>query len=312
LKRPDLFPLLQKSIGLGLRTTLTPSATPLLTESAIEGFQEIGVARMAISLDGPDAATCPMDRRLGCSRPSLLSSRRGHCVLDHGEEHHHFALRLNPVFQVWAHVDERTLRRLLLLTTQPQQRVSFQECQRGRKGRRVRRELLPGREAEHPRVLQAVRPWLRGGYDYGSGDGNPSDNTHGTFFQVLPTPRVYARFPFFNMMNSRDVFGELILRPGKAVSVRADVHSLALANRNDLWYSGGGMFQPWTFGYAGRPADGQAGLATLYDVSADYTVNHHVSIGAYFGHATGKSVVEPIYPSGAGANFGYLEFTFHL
>ena len=55
LKRPDLFPLLEKSVQLGLRTTVTPSATPLLTESAIERFQNCGVARMAISLDGPDA-----------------------------------------------------------------------------------------------------------------------------------------------------------------------------------------------------------------------------------------------------------------
>src|ERR1035438_9122262 len=55
LKRPDLFPLLEKSVQLGLRTTVTPSATPLLTENAIEQFQNCGVARMAISLDGPDA-----------------------------------------------------------------------------------------------------------------------------------------------------------------------------------------------------------------------------------------------------------------
>jgi Alginate export len=163
-----------------------------------------------------------------------------------------------------------------------------------------------------PPVLRAVRPWLRGGYGYGSGDGNPNDDTHGTFFQVLPTPRVYARFPFFKMMNNRDVFGELILRPGKAVTIRTDVHSLALANRNDLWYSGGGMFQPRTFGYTGRPANGQTGLATLYDASADYSVNTHVSIGAYYGHAAGKLVVQSIYPNGRNANFGYLEFTFRM
>jgi MoaA/NifB/PqqE/SkfB family radical SAM enzyme len=35
LKRPDLFPLLEKSVQPGLRTTVTPSATPLLTESAL-------------------------------------------------------------------------------------------------------------------------------------------------------------------------------------------------------------------------------------------------------------------------------------
>lgn len=56
LKRPDIFDLLRYSAKLGLRTTITPSATPLLTREAIAGFQEAGVARMAVSLDGPDAA----------------------------------------------------------------------------------------------------------------------------------------------------------------------------------------------------------------------------------------------------------------
>jgi AdoMet-dependent heme synthase len=57
LKRPDLFDLIRYSAGLGLRTNVTPSATPLLTEQAIDGFKAAGVARMAISVDGPDAAS---------------------------------------------------------------------------------------------------------------------------------------------------------------------------------------------------------------------------------------------------------------
>jgi hypothetical protein len=160
-----------------------------------------------------------------------------------------------------------------------------------------------------PHILPRLKPWLRGGYNYGSGDKNGADNTHGTFFQVLPTPRVYARFPFFNMMNNRDAFGEIMLRPSKKVTVRSDVHSLRLANRNDLWYSGGGAFQPWTFGYTGRASNGQSGLATLYDVSADYNAGRHLAIGAYYAHAAGKLVVQQIYPAGKNANFGYLEFT---
>lgn len=55
LKRPDLFRLLRCSVDLGLRTTVTPSATPLLTRAAVERFREDGVARMAISLDDADA-----------------------------------------------------------------------------------------------------------------------------------------------------------------------------------------------------------------------------------------------------------------
>jgi radical SAM protein len=57
LKRPDLYELIRYAVKIGLRTNVTPSATPLLTAEAIEKFKEAGVSRMAISLDGPDAAT---------------------------------------------------------------------------------------------------------------------------------------------------------------------------------------------------------------------------------------------------------------
>ena len=55
LKRPDLFCLMRRSIELGLRTNVSPSATPLLTAEAIEEWKHIGLARMAISLDGATA-----------------------------------------------------------------------------------------------------------------------------------------------------------------------------------------------------------------------------------------------------------------
>jgi radical SAM protein len=57
LKRPDLFQLLEKSVALGLRTTVSPSPTPLLTPEAIAGFKRVGVARISISVDGWDAAS---------------------------------------------------------------------------------------------------------------------------------------------------------------------------------------------------------------------------------------------------------------
>jgi hypothetical protein len=191
--------------------------------------------------------------------------------------------------------------------------LAWGALQSGSWGRLAQRSGAVALEAGwQPPFLRAVRPWLRGGFDYGSGDGNPNDATHGTFFQVLPTPRVYARFPFFNMMNNRDTFGELILRPAKTLTVRTDAHSLSLANRNDLWYSGGGIFQPWTFGYTGRPSNGHSGLATLFDVSADYNVNSHASFGVYYGHAAGKLVIQSTYPAGRNANLGYLELTVRM
>lgn len=57
LKRPDIYDLLRHSVNIGLRTNVTPSATPLLTGEAIARFKDCGISRMAISLDGPDAPT---------------------------------------------------------------------------------------------------------------------------------------------------------------------------------------------------------------------------------------------------------------
>ena len=163
-----------------------------------------------------------------------------------------------------------------------------------------------------PKIVKAVRPWLRGGYFYSSGDNNPNDNIHGTFFAILPTPRIFARFPFFNEMNNRDLFGELMLRPTKALTFRSDVHGLWLANSHDLWYSGGGAFQPWTFGYNGRPSNGATGLATLYDISADYQWTRGLATGLYFGYARGGAVVEHIFPGDSNGTLGFIEVNYHF
>lgn len=64
LKRDDVFELLNRSTALGLRTTITPSATPLLTERAIDEFRRCRVARMAISMDGPNAESHDGFRRV--------------------------------------------------------------------------------------------------------------------------------------------------------------------------------------------------------------------------------------------------------
>lgn len=53
LKRPDIFELVEYATTCGVRISLTPSATPLLTREAIVKLKQCGLARLAISLDGP-------------------------------------------------------------------------------------------------------------------------------------------------------------------------------------------------------------------------------------------------------------------
>jgi hypothetical protein len=152
-----------------------------------------------------------------------------------------------------------------------------------------------------------LKPWFRSGYFYSTGDNNPNDGQHDTFFQVLPTPRVYARFPFYNLMNNQDTFAEVVVRPHPKWTIRTDAHFLRLSNRHDLWYSGGGAFQPGTFGFVGRPSNGSQSLANVYDVSADYLLNSHLTLTGYYAGAAGRAVIQKIYPNGGAGQFGYAE-----
>ena len=163
-----------------------------------------------------------------------------------------------------------------------------------------------------PKILSRIRPWLRGGFTKGSGDGNPNDNKHETFFQVLPTPRPYARFPFFNMMNTEDAFGALVLRPHAKVAISSEFHSLRLSSVNDLWYSGGGAYQPWTFGYTGRSTSGRRSLGNLYDTSVEYRANRKITLTAYLGYTQGLAAMEEIYRQGKDGEFGYVEFLYRF
>ncbi len=163
-----------------------------------------------------------------------------------------------------------------------------------------------------PKILPRVKPWLRGGFTKGSGDGDPKDNTHGTFFQVLPTPRPYARFPFFNMMNTEDLLGALVLRPHAKVTVSSEFHSLRLTNPNDLWYSGGGVYQPWTFGYSGRSTSGRRSLGNLYDTSVEYRPWRKITLTGYLGYTQGLAAMEKIYTADKDSRFGYIEFLYRF
>lgn len=157
-----------------------------------------------------------------------------------------------------------------------------------------------------------LKPWLRIGYFRSSGDDNSADGDHGTFFQVLPTPRWYARFPLYNLMNSHDVSATLLLRPHPKVVARTEFHALQLTERNDLWYQGGGAFQNTSFGYIGRPSGSSSNFGKLWDASADLALHPRFSVTIYYGSMWGSDVVRSTYPAGTHAQFGYTEFTYRF
>ena len=55
--RNDIFQLIEHARKVGLEASITPSATSLVTPEAVQRLKDLGIHRMAISIDGADAET---------------------------------------------------------------------------------------------------------------------------------------------------------------------------------------------------------------------------------------------------------------
>lgn len=151
-----------------------------------------------------------------------------------------------------------------------------------------------------------LRPWIRAGLFRTSGDGDPSDDTHGTFYQTLATPRLFARFPFYNLTNVRDMWSSVSVRLPDEIVLRADVRSVGVGEQSDGWYQGSGPFDRSSFGLGYRPVAGSHHLATLLDLSADWRLARQWTLSAYAGHAVaGRSVGDV-----TAGRFGFLELEY--
>ncbi len=76
IKRPDLFELIDHARAAGVRVSLTPSATPLLTRETIVRLKESGLARLAVSMDGASAETHDAFRGMAGSFARTLDAVR--------------------------------------------------------------------------------------------------------------------------------------------------------------------------------------------------------------------------------------------
>jgi hypothetical protein len=152
------------------------------------------------------------------------------------------------------------------------------------------------------------QPWLRAAWLRGSGDEQPGDNRHGTFFPVLPTARKYALSTLYTTANIDDLFVQAIVRPTPRLMVRGEAHRLRLAAAADRWYAGAGATQQRgrLFGLVVRPSGGVSDLGRVYEGMADFTVHRHLSVNGYVGHMRGGPVVRSIF-AGRGLTYAYVE-----
>jgi hypothetical protein len=182
--------------------------------------------------------------------------------------------------------------------------------QNGRWGSLSQRSKAGALEAGYQFLHAPTAPWVRGGYFYGSGDTNANDDVHKTFFQVLPTPFIYAHFPFYNLMNNNDGFVQVVDRPSKRIDFRADIHWLRLSSSQDLWYQGGGAFDNKVFGYTGRPSNGHQSLATVAELTSSWQATKNATMNFCYGYANGQETIASIYPNGHNGQFGFVEFIY--
>jgi hypothetical protein len=162
-------------------------------------------------------------------------------------------------------------------------------------------------EGGHQWQTAPAGPWIRGGLLYASGDGNPRDDTHRTFFAMLPSARQYALSSAYTQMNLRDVFAQAIVTPGRWTA-RAELHRLDLANGQDLWYQGSGATakEGRYFGFSGLRAYGATALGTVIEGSVDVPIRRHWSMNGYTGTIWGGDVVRASFV-GRRLRFWYVE-----
>lgn len=182
--------------------------------------------------------------------------------------------------------------------------------QTGSWGALMQRSNMFDVEAGFQPNVTRLRPRISAGYYRGSGDSDPNDRIHGTFFQVLPTARPFAPFPFYNMMNTAEQFATAVVHPTPRLTLKAEAHQLRLSNPNDLWYTGGGAFQPSTFGYQGRSGAGATSLGDLFGASLEFAVTPQLSVAQFYGRATGRDVIRAIYPDGPRGHLAFVELTY--
>jgi len=155
-------------------------------------------------------------------------------------------------------------------------------------------------------------PWLRVGFNVGSGDGNPVDGAHKTLFLALPTTRGFAYSTAYNMMNNRDAFIQLLLKPHSRTNIRMEYHRLRLAEGADRWYSGSGAAQDTgtSSGFTGRATGGSTDLGSSLDGWVSYNVDKKLTLILLASRFRGGSAVANTFGAEKNQNLTTLEAVF--
>ncbi len=163
-----------------------------------------------------------------------------------------------------------------------------------------------------------LKPWLRIGIAYASGDANPQDQTHKTFFNLLPANhKWYGYMDKIAFSNLRNIYIQNIFTIDIFEFV-IDFHIFSLNSSSDSWYTGSGAFNNKTLGYsttvtATRVSDiGSPDLGNEIDLTlvVRYSSKFWFDIG--YSRFFGGKIIKQEFPKKSNADWFYtrLNFTF--
>jgi hypothetical protein len=155
------------------------------------------------------------------------------------------------------------------------------------------------------------KPDVHLAWEQSSGDTDPDDRSHGTFFNVLPTNhKFYGSMDYLAFQNLRDAYVEALFGVGPKLKVRTAFHDFALTETTDLWYGGSGAYEEGSFGYAGR-AIGRTYPSKSLGQELDLELTWPLASGFELGMGGGRwwsgEAAEAFFPRKHGGTWGYLQ-----
>ncbi|HWX18905.1 MAG TPA: alginate export family protein [Candidatus Binatia bacterium] len=156
-------------------------------------------------------------------------------------------------------------------------------------------------------------------FDYGSGDSNANDGTHGTFDNLFPTNhKFYGMMDLVSLQNIQDAGVSLTLKPTRRLSVAFMGNALWLADTHDNFYTVAGAARG---GIAATPGNGyginpgyNSFLGTEFSAVAGLAVSRSLQLEAGYGHFFSGNYVQQTWAApGFGsrdADFSYLQVNF--
>jgi hypothetical protein len=165
--------------------------------------------------------------------------------------------------------------------------------------------------AEFGYQLPAVhgKPWLRSGVNFATGDDDPSDGRHGTFFNQLPTNHGYYGYvDQLAFQNLIDWFAQLRWSPIDRLAFEAFGHRFWLAEVSDSRYFGTGAYKQNLFGFGATPSNGSQDVGWELDIVLTYTLTKQISLSGGYGQLFGGAVFA-VQPNHGDVQWGFLQLS---